>query len=157
MMTYSAHREAQAAREARLAQGMTSMSSVGNGGDDYAARLILSATLADSGGTFTPDGKRANLTTGYMVGMGNGEAPAYVIPLALADRPAAVAAVRDAMARVRRLNPVEWFIGAWVHDGMVYVEVSRWFVSRRAAEWVATARGEHSIWDNANAREVLVD
>jgi hypothetical protein len=152
MMTYTAHREAQEARNARMAEGRTSMSSVGTGGDDYAARLILSATLADGGGTFTADGKRANLRSGYMVGLGTGVGlPAAVLPLSAARTPAAVATVRAVMDAG---SVAGYHVGTWVHDGMIYVERAAMFADLRLALRVAADRGERSIWDNANGREI---
>jgi len=124
---------------------------------------MVSAALADNGGTFVPlTGKRADhLTNGYMIG---GAMPEYVFTLPMTERDSQENALRIILRNMRQLSEegrVETdylYIGAWLPgDGTIVWEVSEHLLSLPDSLALAAGRGEYSIWDVRNNHEIVAD
>jgi hypothetical protein len=135
------------------------MSSVGNGGQRYAIRKMVSAAMADGGGTFDAEnGARVNATDGFMVGLGTGF-PEYGPALELTPAEMYSEAGIDAIAALINVDGgmVEYeYVGAWRNGDVFAWEISRNFTRKDTALKMGRIRGEHSIWDNANGAEIPV-
>lgn len=135
------------------------MSSVGNGGLRYAIRKMVSAAMADGGGTFNAEnGARVNLTDGYMVGLGTGfpeYGPALELTPAEMYSEAGIDAIVALMSGDEKIMLHE-YIGAWRNGDVFVWEISGNFASLSMARMTARSRKEYSIWDNAEGNEIVL-
>lgn len=117
---------------------------------ENAARL----TLRDNGGTFTLDGKAVIHERGYLVG---GIVPSTVIPVV------GTATLADALAGFVRLHSDKLayreycYLGTWIHEGRIHIDVSEWFGDRNHALYLARERGELAIWDCQHGNEISLE
>ncbi len=49
------------------------------------------------------------------------------------------------------------YVGVWVHDSFVYIDINRWFEDRDEALEFARENGQLAVWDCANKREIWVE
>lgn len=109
---------------------------------------LITRTLENDGGTFTPDGVPLDFNNGYMVGS---TVPTIIVPvtetLQIAD------AIWQMTNRIHDL-PDEHYLGTWVHDGLMYIDASRHIETLDTAMMVAELAGELAIWDCANMLEI---
>lgn len=111
--------------------------------------------LRDNGGTFDLYGYVVHNERGYMVG---GVATAPIVPVTGVATLAAV--LGDFVADFRRTRADRGqgteglYLGTWVHDGKVYVDISEWVGCVRQATALAQERGELAIWDCYHGNEI---
>lgn len=109
-----------------------------------------------SGATFTPNGRRQYLRTGYMASVTHGLAE---MTIGWKD----AYTLRDVVNILESLSPAhikalgKFYIGFWKdEDGKEYFDVSLQFQSRKSALQVALNYDELAIWDNKNQKTVRV-
>lgn len=124
-------------------------------GTDYtnAARL----TLANDGGTFTLTGAQVLHRRGYYVG---GLVPTAIVRKHendawslswLAEQLASFARQHKAV-----LENADAYLGTWVNEGNVYIDVAQWVGDRGTALGLGHARGELAVWDCERGEEVTL-
>ena len=55
------------------------------------------------------------------------------------------------------LNQTEYYLGAWVHEGFVYLDVSKYSEKLRNAEWLGVFENQIAIFDLENFEEITLD
>lgn len=119
-------------------------------------------TMRDSGGTFLLNGHPVYLgdRQGYMVG---GIVPTrieavgqYPYHVALGDvlRDFVRDNARETVRRSGEGATNNLYLGTWVHDGKVYIDLSEWVEGKAEAVALAQSRGELAIWDCYAGNEV---
>lgn len=107
--------------------------------------LALAAGIVRGGVTLSPRVGETVPTTGYMVGGARK-------PL---ERKLEELQPWDLTAWLERTDfPAGSYVGAWVSDGIAYVDVSEHTPDRLEAEIRGLERGELAIWDLAAGEEV---
>lgn len=118
------------------------------------------ATLADmardGGGTLDlTTGEAATLESGYFVGGAGGWEPFIMAarPEAYADDNMAEVFAEFVETMARRLNG-RGYIGAWEHNGSIYLDATEWFAEEWDALEAGRVRDEIAIWDIAKGDEI---
>jgi hypothetical protein len=111
-------------------------------------------TMRDNGGTFASNGYPVVKDTGFMVG---GLVPTTIVELPMRNRNGRgwLADTLDEFVKSHHAHlGRNRYLGTWVNDGKVYVDVSQWVETLDNAIALGKSRGELAIWDCAKNEEV---
>lgn len=68
---------------------------------------------------------------------------------------------KNLMTAVKALNTLQsndsFYLGSWIHEGKVYLDVSQKISDRAEAMELAVELGELAIWDVRNSQEISVN
>jgi hypothetical protein len=120
---------------------------------------FLHATLENGGATFNLVTGELNPSVGYMVALGGHEkiigSDTFSIPQLqyhIADY------IKDkAILLASGITDDKKYLGTWIHDGKLYLDISINFIDKAMAVEIATRSNQLAIWDCANAIEIKTD
>lgn len=115
---------------------------------------MLMLTLRDGGGTFDLQGKPADISNGYMVG---GFSKCYKIPYTGIKTSVCEYRFLDRLTDLIEALPVNLeglYIGTWVDNGLIYLELSRRFETLAVAILEGNYRKQEAIFDIKNKVDI---
>lgn len=111
------------------------------------ASSLLDTIIAQGGGTFTPEGQAVDFTTGFFVSIKGKE---LTIPLDDVKEEMVMDYARDWLDNGELL-------GAWVNEGMLYLDSTRHIEDQAEAIQFGKQERQKAIWDIANGMEVFLE
>jgi hypothetical protein len=117
-----------------------------------AAQKIYAATMISGGGTFTLDGNLVHRTSGYAVG-----GIMDTVKFHEEDNTdIAFDRIASLIQRAPSINRNRPFIGSWLHEGIVYLDLVHIVDSQITAIVMAHEHGQRAIYDFRNDKEIFV-
>ena len=115
---------------------------------------IFDTIIANAGGTFSFTGEPVSFPDGYAVSLTGFET---ITPLEGLSATNFVNLANDLVRKVDGLaDPSTHFIGAWIEDGNLYIDLSVIIQDKDAALVKAKNADQLAIWDFANGESVTV-
>lgn len=117
--------------------------------DEIVPRLVQ---MAEENGGFTVMANTfedANLEDGYQVAIDGYETRADLDDIELMKE-----SVQDINAFVNQQSSDDLYVGGWISDGQLCLDVSQYVEDRGFAISLGVLRGEEAIFDNANMEEI---
>ena len=110
-------------------------------------------TFKQGGGSYLPNGKRRDFQRGYLVG---GVVPSRVLNKSVTRWPSEYVDAIQEFAREHRalLAQPGYYLGTWVNNGDLHLDVSQIVLNRVDAIGLGLSRQELAIWDVENGSEV---
>ena len=115
---------------------------------------IFDSIIANAGGTFSFTGEPVSFPDGYAVSLAGFET---ITPLEGLSATNFVNLANDLVRKVDGLaDPSTHFIGAWIEDGNLYIDLSVRVEDKERALVKAANADQLAIWDFANGESVTV-
>jgi len=124
-------------------------------GPNYEEIVPRLVDAAETNGGFTVRANtfdNPNLTDGYQVAI-----EGYETKASLDDTDKMIEAVQDINAFINQQSSNNLFVGGWISDGMLWLDVSQYVKDFDEAMALGRARKQEAIFDNANMEEISCD
>lgn len=135
----------------------------------YNPRVIIEDTIKNDGGSFTLDGDGVFFESGYMVALYGYEhqvtLPDCMFPQLERSLHSVVGQYMQHINRIFRiyedddddLKDMRVYIGTWINEDVIYLDVSRNIEDKDEAINYAKWNKQKAVWDNVNKCEIGVE
>lgn len=113
---------------------------------------FVSDTLKNGGASFNLLTGEYNPTNGYMVATNGNE---VIIPIDQFHQTSVAKYIAEkAVMLLSGIATNNYFLGSWIDDKNVYLDISEKIDDRQQAETIGIERDQIAIWDNLNSLEI---